>query len=98
DLARLRAILVPLKIAWGLERSLRGAVRTRWRAPSSRLRSTTADRRSAPRQAPPARPVQRRHRRLGSEPTRWRLCGRTRGFDRLNDFEPFEFRVAECER
>jgi hypothetical protein len=21
-----------------------------------------------------------------------------RGFDRLDDFEPFEFRVAECER
>ena len=26
------------------------------------------------------------------------LCGRMRGFDRLDDFEPFEFRVAECER
>ena len=26
------------------------------------------------------------------------LCGRMRSFDRLDDFEPFEFRVAECER
>jgi hypothetical protein len=26
------------------------------------------------------------------------LSGRMRGFDRLDDFEPFEFRVAECER
>ena len=26
------------------------------------------------------------------------LCERTRGFDRLDDFEPFEFGVAECER
>jgi hypothetical protein len=26
------------------------------------------------------------------------LCGRMRGFDRLDDFEPFEFRVATCER
>jgi hypothetical protein len=26
------------------------------------------------------------------------LCGPMRGFDRLDDFEPFEFRVAECER
>jgi Metal binding domain of Ada len=27
-----------------------------------------------------------------------RLCGRMRSFDCLDDFEPFEFRVAECER
>ena len=26
------------------------------------------------------------------------LCGRMGGFDRLDDFEPFEFRVAEGER
>jgi hypothetical protein len=26
------------------------------------------------------------------------LCGRMRGFDRLDGFEPFEFRLAECER
>ena len=26
------------------------------------------------------------------------LCGRMRGFYRLDDFEPFEFQVAECER
>ena len=26
------------------------------------------------------------------------LCGRMRGFDRLDDFEQFEFRVAEGER
>src|ERR1700730_16314078 len=26
------------------------------------------------------------------------LCRWMRGFDRLDDFEPFEFRVAECER
>jgi hypothetical protein len=26
------------------------------------------------------------------------LCGRMRGFDRLDDFEPFEFRLAKCER
>jgi hypothetical protein len=26
------------------------------------------------------------------------LCGRMRGFDRLDDFEPLEFRVAEYER
>src|SRR5260370_12118419 len=45
-------------------------VRTRWRALSSRPRSTTADRRSSPRGAPRARPVQRRHRRPCSEPTR----------------------------
>src|SRR5882757_3471500 len=47
-------------------------VRTRLCALSSTLRSTTADRRSASRQAPPARPVQLRHRRPDSEPTRWR--------------------------
>ena len=52
------------------------AVMTRWRAPPSRPQSTTRDRRSAFRQAPPTRPVLRRHRRLGSEPTRWRQgCG-----------------------
>jgi len=59
-------------LGWGHS----GAVRTRWRGPSSRPRSTTAARRSAPRQAPPALPVQHRHRRLGSEPTGWRQgCG-----------------------
>ena len=26
------------------------------------------------------------------------LCGWMRSFDRLDDFEPFEFRVTECER
>src|SRR6185295_12950347 len=52
------------------------AVRTNWRAPSSRPWTTTTDHRSAPRQVPPARPVQRRHRRPCSEPTGWRRgCG-----------------------
>jgi len=26
------------------------------------------------------------------------LCGRIPGFDRLDDFEPFELRVTKCER
>ena len=40
----------------------------------------TADRRSSSRQAPLARPARHRHRRPGSEPTRWRQgCGPTSG-------------------
>ena len=72
--------------------------RTRWCAPPSGPRSTTADRRSLPRQAPPARPVRRRRRRPGNEPTGWRQGRALMSESGLPEFSGRDLAAPSCPR